>query len=755
MPLSNEIQYDYELTGYLDELESIPHIDKINSGMLVLAIFKGNAQFERLLKSYGISLRQIENILFTDESGNAISANLPVQKAKSEVATINKVETLPTAPNKMKIPTQNKPNKPTVVLNGETEKNLTNLNNLAQEGKIGKAIGCEKIYNEIFNVLAKFHRNNVILVGENGVGKSTIARGLAYLINNDDVPLQLRNKRIMELDILAIIKTCTMRPMFETKIKSIIDDAAKKGVYIFYIDDIHILLGNTTYFGESDASLLIEPIFTNKNILFIASTTPKGYNKYIANNAVLSRKITRINIDEPSEEESFTIINSIKDRYEQFHRVTYTDDIIKKTISLCKRYVSNRKLPDSAIDALDEIGAKIAISQTENEKITGLREDLNTILDEKSRLRINGTSDSYDKIDELTIRELDIKSQISILEKEDLMNGDFIEVSENNVRQTIANKAGLPIEELTDNEKLRLRNLNSDIKQIVVGQDEAVDEVCRVVKRQRVGLGHSTKPAVLFFGGYTGTGKTYLAKKLAEKVFGSEKSMVRLDMSEYSDKTSTTKLYGSSSGYIGYDNGGILTEAIKEKKHCVLLLDEIEKADADVFNVFLQIFDDGRLTDNKGNVVDFSNVIIIMTSNIGAKEINSRGKGVGYFSTSSDSLNKDLINKALKSKFKPEFLNRIDKIIYFNKLSEENLKSIIKLEINKIVEKVEKLNYTVSSDLVDKMQDVIFEKIKDETEFGARPIIRYVQSLIEDRIVDYIIEHDVEDNHNFVYEDIG
>ena len=381
------------------------------------------------------------------------------------------------------------------------------------------------------------------------------------------------------------------------------------------------------------------------------------------------------------------------------------------------------------------------------------REQKNSI-DEINFIKGSSTHKEYDTIDELTKKQISLKSKISIIEKEEILSKKATDVTKNDVCSILAKEIDLPLEDLTQNEKNRLKGLSDKIKESVIGQDEAVDEVCRAVKRQRVGLGENDRPAVLMFLGSTGTGKTLLAKELAKEVFGDEKYFVRMDMSEYSDKTSVNKITGSSAGYVGYEDETLLVKALKNKKRFVLLLDEIEKASDEVYNMFLQIFDEGRFTDNHSETYSLKDVIIIMTSNVGVAEAANRGKAIGFSNDGYD-FSQSIIEKELKRKFKPEFLNRIQKIVYFNKLNNDNLRSIISLEIEKINKKVEKLGYHLDQDILKtKMVDNIYENIITKKEFGARPIVNEVQRKIEDSIVDYLIENEVEEGHTFTYNEL-
>mgnify|MGYP003532372887 CR=1 FL=1 len=431
--------------------------------------------------------------------------------------------------------------------------------------------------------------------------------------------------------------------------------------------------------------------------------------------------------------------------YENFHNVVYSDSIIRKIVELSTRYITDRCLPDSAIDVMDLTGANARLLNKEPEEIKLEKKRLVVIEGEKEEAMNNG---NFEKLEDLTNEENVIKKDI-VEYKRNLKsnNNPKTIIDENIVSSTISEMTGIPISRLSINEKEKIAHIDDILKKSVIGQDEAIEAICRVIKRNKVGLGDKTKTmANLLLGGGSGVGKTLIAKKLAEEIFGDEKALVRIDMSEYSEKNSVAKLTGAAPGYIGYDNGGQLTEAIKNKQHCVLLLDEIEKADQEVYNLFLQLFDEGRLTDSAGQVVNFKNVIVLMTSNIGARQAAEFGGGIG-FATNEEANKKSIIEKELKKKFSPEFLNRIDKIVYFNNLTDENLKTIVRLEIDKLAKRIDELGYGFHYE--DSLVDYIHSKAIKEKEFGARPIIRLVQNLIEDKITDVMLENNYEKGYVF------
>ena len=636
----------------------------------------------------------------------------------------------------------------------EISKYMINYTNLGNFGGISKVYGYDKYYKELFTILSKKSRNNAAICGKSGVGKTAFVKNLANLINEKKCIENFHNKILVGLDFSKLVVGTQFKGAFEQKFYSLLEEAKKDGNYIFFIDNLHFLIDGTSKYAETDMEGLLESLFSEPSIKTICTITENGFSK-LQKKTILGKYLQDIIIEEPNSNETFEILNKIKPQYEAYHDVEYDDESVKECITLCKKYITNRALPDSAIDLMDLVGAKISTNTEENPKVKELKEELSNIITQIDEIKTSSETKQYDKIDELTKQQISIKSQIGIIEKEDILSKTPHIITKNDVCLVLSEKIDIPLTDLTTTEKERLKGINSKLKENIIGQNEAIDEVCRAVKRQRVGLGESKRPAVLMFLGSTGTGKTYLAKQLAKEVFGDEKYFVRIDMSEYSDKTSVNKISGSNPGYIGYDNDTFLVKALKKKKRFILLLDEFEKSNEEVHNIFLQMFDEGRFTDNHGDEYSLKDVIIIMTSNVGVAESLNRRKSIG-FSTNNDDFSKSIIEKELKKKFKPEFLNRVQKIVYFNKLEEESLKQIINLEIQKLNHKVEELGHHLSNDLTEgKIIDDIYSNISKNKEYGARPIVNEVQRMIEDKIVDYLIDNDVEDNHTFTYQEIA
>lgn len=717
----------------------------IDSTILMLSILKTNEDVSKEMRMFSITAEHLFNCIknrITEYKSDTVDVpKKHNKKKKNELAMIKQliqiVNVNPMSPR-----------------NGDVAKNTINISNLASEGKMPHVVGYDKYYNEIFTILSKKNRNNVAICGKHGVGKTATAKNIANLIIEKKCNVNFQNKILVELDFSKLVVGTAFKGAFEQKFYSILEEAKNDGCYIFFLDNLQFILDSSTRYSETDMETLLDALLSENSIQTICTMTEGAYSS-MQKNTTLGKYFQDVVIEEPNEEKAIEILNSQKNQYEIYHDVFFSDDAIKTCVSISKKYLTTRSLPDSAFDLMDSVGAKVSLDVEENQEIKQLKDNLKEIIDEINDLKTTSQTKQYDKIDELTKKQIAIKSQISILEKNDILSKEPRIITKKDICSIMSKKLNIPLNEVDMNDKNFLRGLSQKLKESVTGQDEAIDEVSRVVKRQRVGLGGNERPSVLMFLGSTGVGKTYLAKQLAKEVFGSEKYFVRMDMSEYSDKTSVNKIGGSSPGYVGYDHDTFLVKELKKKKRFILLLDEFEKSDEEVHNLFLQMFDEGRFSDNHGNEYSLKDVIIILTSNVGVAEASNRGKSIGFGKNDYD-FSKEIIEKEMKRKFKPEFLNRIQKIIYFNKLKDENLKSIIKLEIGKLNEKVKKLGYNLSADLTDTtMVDEIYDNISDKKEYGARPIVNEVQRKIEDRIVDYIIDNEVEDGHTFTYNELS
>lgn len=720
----------------------------INSGHVLLAMLDLCGKINKDFTDEGVTVDEIKEAVEKETADLGIDNTSPQAVRKTILKKHKKKSDASGKPSSIDIssPLIIKTIKPFSGFGGsmssnEVENNLKDLNKLAIDGLVDPVYGRDALTNQVFSVLSKRDRNNVVLVGLPGVGKTAIARNIANILVSDKCPKPFKGKKLMEMDFLQMTSNTAYQGALEMNYKAIIEQARKKGNYIFFLDNIHDILSERQRYGGIETILNI--IMAERGILFITTTNPQDYKSYIEGTSMEGYS-QKIQVDEPSVTDAIGMVSGIKWRYEDYHNVSFTDEDVETAVKLAKRYISERHLPASAIEILDEAGAERQVRKKDPQKIRELEAELKMVMSKKKFFDASPEeSKNYDVYDSLTKQEISVKAQLAVERKIERMHGKKDQLPVNEIFKMVEEKTGIPLEQITVSDREALKGLDDKLKKYVIGQDKAVEEVCRVVRRQRVGMANPNKPAVLFFGGATGCGKTYLAKKLAEEVFGDEKYLVKLDMSEYSEKFSTSRLFGSAPGYVGYENGGQLTEAIKKKKYCVLLLDEIEKADEQVHNVFLQLFDEGRLTDNQGVTVDFKNVIVIMTSNVGAREVSERGKGFGVVKNGHDKT-ESIIEEALKEEFKPEFLNRIDQIVYFNRLTDDNYKSIISLELGKVKKKVEGLGLELDKGFTSKaLVNKLFSKVKDETEMGARPIARIVQSEVEDKIADYLIDNEL------------
>lgn len=713
----------------------------INSGQLLFCILKNSEELNRYFKGLGVTINQI-NTQVIEEINNMLEEGKRLQSTKqSSIAPQKhlkknnvKEENVITPVEKIAIIDQD------LKIGSECERITTNLNKMAYSSQLENIYGNEAIYNEIFTVLSKRNKNNIVIVGKSGVGKTDTVRNLANLIVSGNVPSMFKKKILLEIDFNSLFYGTQMRGAFETKMKAIQAEIKQNNNFIFFIDSIENSINKN--FSQNDVCEFVETIMKDRNVMLICTCSEKDYSKTIGDIPSWERYFEKITLEEPNEEKCVKILRQHAEKLQIFHDVEYDNEVFDNIVKLSKRYITERSLPDSAIDIMDKAGAKKSVIDYEDEKITKCKQDISAIRNRIALMKKNHNEEDSDEYDNLIKKEIELNTTLDFAMKTHNLAKKREVVTLEDIKECISERTNVPITKLSTNDKNKLKNLNERIKKIVIGQDEAVDSVCKAIKRQRIGISNPNKPVVLFFGGTTGVGKTFLCKTLAKELWGDEKQIIRLDMSEYSEQTSVTKLYGAPPSYVGYGDSGSLVDKLKMKKNCILLLDEIEKANEKVYNVFLQLFDEGRLTDSKGNIVDCKNIVVIMTSNIAAKKIMNN-KPVGFV-VNLDDTRKDIIDKELKKHFNPEFLNRIDSIIYFNKLTKKDIKEIILQKIKEIETRVNSIGYFFEKDIKDEdFISYILSMIEDTNDLGARPIEHKLQELMVDKICDKIINNDI------------
>ncbi len=619
------------------------------------------------------------------------------------------------------------------------------LTKAAEDGKLDPIVGREKEIERVSQILSRRKKNNPILIGEPGVGKSAIAEGLALRIIQKKVSRVLFNKRVVSLDLASLVAGTKYRGQFEERMKAVMNELEKSPDVILFIDEIHTIIGAGGASGSLDASNMFKPALARGEIQCIGATTLDEYRQYIEKDGALERRFQKVLVEPTSIDETVQILHNIKAKYEDHHNVTYTEDAIKACVTLTSRYITDRHLPDKAIDALDEAGSRVHITNIKVPKqILDVEAEIEKVKEEKNQVVRN---QRYEEAARLRDKERQLQEQLEAAKKawEEESRSHRETVNEENVAEVVAMMTGIPVQRVSQNEGDKLAKMSELLKGKVIGQDDAIQKVVKAIQRNRAGLKDPNKPIGSFiFLGPTGVGKTQLAKILAKYLFDNEDALIRIDMSEYMEKFAVSRLVGAPPGYVGYEEGGQLTEKVRRKPYSVVLLDEIEKAHPDVFNLLLQTLDDGQLTDSLGRKVDFKNTIIIMTSNIGSRQLKDFGTGVG-FSTgarkdSTDDMAKSVVEGALKKAFAPEFLNRIDDVIMFNSLSREDIHQIIDIELDKLMGRIKTLGYHV--DVTDKAKDYIVEKGYDAN-YGARPLKRAIQKYIEDPLAEEIIKSGV------------
>ena len=634
----------------------------------------------------------------------------------------------------------------------ETSSNTPVLDNfsrdlikLAEEGKLDPVVGRENEIVRIAQILSRRKKNNPIIIGEPGCGKTAIVEGLAMKIFEGDCPRNLLDKRILSLEINSIVAGTKYRGQFEERLKVILEEIQANPNVILFIDEIHTIVGAGNASGSLDASNILKPALSRGEIQCIGATTLDEYKKQIEKDGALDRRFQKVIVSPSTKEETFQILKNVKDKYENYHKVMFSDNILQICVDLAERYITDREFPDKAFDILDEVGARAQVDIKNPEIIEELKKEA---LEIKQQKLLVVKRQNYEEAANLRDKEKKVLGQLEVEKKlfeEDLLNNRK-EVPEEMVYDVVSTMTKIPLTKLSLDDKNVLINLEEELNKSVVGQKEAVIKIAKSIRRNRLGIKDPNKPIGSFiFLGSTGVGKTLLAKELAKQIFGSEDSLIRVDMSEFQEKHSVSRLIGSPPGYVGYDEGGQLTEQVKTKPYSVVLFDEVEKAHKDIFSALLQLLDEGYMTDSFGRKINFKNCLIIMTSNIGVKKLQDFGSGIGFDSSKNvyknEEAKKGILTKELKNYFAPEFINRLDEIIIFNTLQDEDIQRIVMVEISKLTDRLIKLGYNITFDstVIDYISKVGFDEV-----YGARPLKRAIQEKIEDFVSDEVLKNNIE-----------
>ncbi|WP_455091975.1 ATP-dependent Clp protease ATP-binding subunit [Prevotella jejuni] len=626
----------------------------------------------------------------------------------------------------------------------------TDLTQAAAEGKLDPVVGREKEIMRVSEILGRRKKNNPILIGEPGVGKSAIVEGLAQLIVKHLTSPILFDKRVITLDLTAVVAGTKYRGQFEERIRALIKEIEQNPDIIIFIDEIHTLIGAGSSPGSMDAANILKPALARGTIQCIGATTLDEYRKSIEKDGALERRFQKVLVEPTTAEETLLILENIKDRYEGHHHVRYTEDALKACVKYAERYITDRSFPDKAIDIIDEVGSRVHLQHVKvPQSILDIQKEIE-IAQEKKQAAVK--NQNFELAASFRDKQTELEQKLKN-EQERWQNGDTedkIEIGEDAIADVVSMITGVPVQRMQEAEGIRLKNMNDDLKQVVIAQDAAIDKMVKAIQRNRVGLKDPNHPIGAFmFLGPTGVGKTYLAKRLAEMMFGSADALIRIDMSEYTESFNTSRLVGAPPGYVGYDEGGQLTEKVRHHPYSIVLLDEIEKAHGNVFNMLLQVLDEGRLTDGNGRLIDFRNTVIIMTSNAGTRQLKEFGQGVGFKATNLNGLSQNegdkeraraIIQKSLSKQFAPEFLNRLDEIITFDQLDLEAIKKIINIELKGLFKRVHELGYEM--EITDEAKEYVATKGYD-VQFGARPLKRAIQNHIEDGLSELILSGEI------------
>lgn len=732
IPLTKQAEKALKIT-YLEA--KIFKTETIGTEHLLLSILRDEDNIaSQVLSQYGINYDFFKQTLLEGGSGGFKHKDPPTNAFEDdggEAPEDRKIEEI-----KKKNPKSNTP-----VLDNFGR----DLTKLGEEGKLDPIVGREKEIERVSQILSRRKKNNPILIGEPGVGKTAIAEGLALRIIQRKVSRVLFNKRVVTLDLASLVAGTKYRGQFEERMKAIMSELEKANDVILFIDEIHTIVGAGGASGSLDASNMFKPALARGEVQCIGATTLDEYRQYIEKDGALERRFQMVMIEPASPDESIEILNNIKEKYEDHHHVTYTPEAIEACVRLSNRYITDRHLPDKAIDVLDEVGARVHITNINvPEEIVNLEAQIEAIKLEKIAVV---KSQKYEEAARLRDKEKNLINQLETAKvkwEEETVSNRFV-VTEEHVAEVVAMMTGIPVKRIGQSEGKKLLTMESDLKQRVIGQDKAIEKLAKAIQRTRAGLKDPNKPIGSFiFLGPTGVGKTELAKALSEYMFDNNDALIRIDMSEFMEKFAVSRLVGAPPGYVGYEEGGLLTEKVRRKPYAVVLFDEVEKAHPDVFNIMLQILDEGHITDSLGRKVDFRNTVIIMTSNIGSRQLKDFGTGVGFQTSNKISNNenesKQVIESALKKFFSPEFLNRIDDVIVFNSLEKPDIIRILDIQISKMLKRIEDLGYTV------KLSDEAKEFIADhgfDSKFGARPLQRAMQKYLEDPLAEEILKGEI------------
>jgi ATP-dependent Clp protease ATP-binding subunit ClpC len=622
------------------------------------------------------------------------------------------------------------------------------LNKLAEQGKLDPVIGRDREILRIAQILSRRKKNNPIIIGEPGCGKTAIVEGLAMKIVSGECPRNLIDKRIVNLDLTSVVAGTKYRGQFEERMKVIIEELQANPNIVVFIDEVHTLVGSGNSAGSMDGSNIFKPALSRGEIQIIGATTLDEFRKNIEKDGALERRFQKVVVDPSSVVETIQILKNIREKYESYHKVSYSDEVIETCVKLADRYITDREFPDKAFDIMDEVGARMQTELKVPQSIEELKKKATEIRNQKIDVV---KKQNYEQAAQLRDKEKKLLDKLDLEKKkfEEEMINNKKQISLEDVYDVVSNMTKIPVNKMSVDDTKALLNLDKELMGKVIGQDEAVKKIAKAIKRNRLGIKDPNRPIGSFvFLGSTGVGKTHLAKQLAKEMFGSEDSLIRVDMSEYQEKHTVSKLVGAPPGYVGYEEGGLLTEKVKNKPYSVILFDEVEKAHKDVFTVLLQILDDGHVTDSLGRKINFKNTLIILTSNLGVKKLQDFGTGIGFGTSTygNEEAKKQVLMKEMKNFFSPEFINRIDDTIVFNSLSKDDIKKITEIELKKLIGRLEEMNYKVSYDetLVEYLSKVGFDEL-----YGARPLKRAIQDKIEDLLSEEVLTGKMIENKNY------